>query len=138
MYLFIPTMYFPKKCIQSKFHLLNFVTSSYKFRFQSKIFFLFHCSFSAVAAGMFNWPIIDLLQKKDELLEWTVHTFKCDKKERETWKVQCRSSKWKVYYIVYEKNMDITLWVCWFQSKLLRGGSTHGDLYVFVLLRFDL
>ena len=61
-----------------------------------------------------------------------------NKKERETWKVQCGSSKWKVYYIVYEKNMDITLWVCWFQSKLLRGGSTHGDLYVFVLLRFDL
>ena len=61
-----------------------------------------------------------------------------NKKERETWKVQCGSSKWKVYYIVYEKNMDITLWVCWFQSKLLRDGSTHGDLYVFALLRFDL
>ena len=26
-----------------------------------------------------------------------------NKKERETWKVQCESSKWKVYYIVYEK-----------------------------------
>ena len=26
-----------------------------------------------------------------------------NKKERETWKVQCGSSKWKVYYIVYEK-----------------------------------
>ena len=36
-----------------------------------------------------------------------------NKKERETWKVQCGSSKWKVYYNVYEKNMDITLWVCW-------------------------
>ena len=38
-----------------------------------------------------------------------------NKKEKETWKVQCRSSKWKVYYIVYEKNMYITLWVwvCW-------------------------
>ena len=41
-----------------------------------------------------------------------------NKKERETWKVQCGSSKWKVYYIVYEKNMDITLWVCWCQNKL--------------------
>ena len=60
-------------------------------------------SFSAVAVGMFNWPMIDLLQNKDELLKWAVHTFKCDKKERETWKVQCGSSKWKVYYIVYEK-----------------------------------
>ena len=35
-------------------------------------------SFSAVTAGTFNWPIIDLLQNKEELLEWTVHTFKCD------------------------------------------------------------
>ena len=26
-----------------------------------------------------------------------------NKKERETWKVQCGSSKWKVYYIVYER-----------------------------------
>ena len=41
-----------------------------------------------------------------------------NKKERETWKVQCGSSKWKVYYIVHEKNMDITLWVCWCQNKL--------------------
>ena len=29
--------------------------------------------------------------------------------EKETWKVQCRSTQWKLYYIVYEKNMEITL-----------------------------
>ena len=43
-----------------------------------------------------------------------------------------------VYYIVDEKNMDIKLWVCWYQNKLLRDGSTRSDLYGFALLRFDL
>ena len=30
-----------------------------------------------------------------------------NKKEGETWKVQCGSTKWKVLYIVYEKNVEI-------------------------------
>ena len=33
---------------------------------------------SAVAVGMFNWPMIDLLRNKDESLEWTVPAFKCN------------------------------------------------------------
>ena len=41
--------------------------------------------------------MIDLLRNKDESLEWTAPTFKCDQeKKRETWKVQCGSSQWKV------------------------------------------
>ena len=32
-----------------------------------------------------------------------------NEKERETWKVQRGSSQRKVLYIVYEKNMDITI-----------------------------
>ena len=40
-----------------------------------------------------------------------------NKKERETWKVECGGSKWKVYCTVYEKNMDITLRVYWCQNK---------------------
>ena len=31
------------------------------------------------------------------------------KKLRETWKVRCGSSQWKVQYIVYEKYMEITI-----------------------------
>ena len=30
-----------------------------------------------------------------------------NEKERETWKVQCGISQWKVQYIVYYKNMEI-------------------------------
>ena len=70
-----------------------------------------YCSlFSAVATGTFNRPVIDLLRNKDELLEWTVPLSSAIiKKERETWKVQCGSSQWKVYYIVYEKNMSLLM-----------------------------
>ena len=57
-----------------------------------------------------------------------------NKKERETWKVQCGSSKWKVYYNVYEKNMDITLWVCWCQNKLFYVMAVLALIYMF--LRF--
>ena len=57
-----------------------------------------------------------------------------NKKERETWKVQCGSSKWKVYYIVYEKNMDITLWVCWCQNKLFYVMAVLAVIYM--ILRF--
>ena len=55
-----------------------------------------------------------------------------NKKERETWKVQCGSSKWKVYYIVYEKNMDITLWVCWCQNKLFYSMAVLAVIYMFL------
>ena len=55
-------------------------------------------SFSAVVTctTFFNRHIIDLLRNKDESLEWTAPTFKCDQEKRETWKGQCESSKWKV------------------------------------------
>ena len=37
-----------------------------------------YCSpFSTVGGGMFHWPMIDLLQNKDELLEWTVPAYNC-------------------------------------------------------------
>ena len=42
-----------------------------------------------------------------------------NKKEMEIWKVQCGSTQWKVLYIVYERNMEITIWACWFQNKLV-------------------
>ena len=32
-----------------------------------------------------------------------------NKKGKGTWKVQCESTQWKVLYIVYEKNMEITI-----------------------------
>ena len=32
-----------------------------------------------------------------------------NKKEMETWKVQCGSIQWKVRYTVYENNMEITI-----------------------------
>ena len=35
-------------------------------------------SFSAVAAGTFDLPVIDILRNKDESFEWAVSTFKCD------------------------------------------------------------
>ena len=36
----------------------------------------YYCfSFSAVAAGTFNWPMIELSRNKDESLEWTVTAF---------------------------------------------------------------
>ena len=57
-----------------------------------------------------------------------------NKKERETWKVKCGSSKWKVHYIVYEKNMGITLRVCWCQNKLFHVMAVLAMIYMF--LRF--
>ena len=57
-----------------------------------------------------------------------------NKKERETWKVKCGSSKWKVHYIVYEKNMGITLRVCWWQNKLFHVMAVLAMIYMF--LRF--
>ena len=42
----------------------------------------------------FNWPMVDFLQNKDELLDGTI--LKSTKKERETWKVQCGSKQWKL------------------------------------------
>ena len=36
-----------------------------------------YCSlFSAIAVGTFDWPMIDILQNKDEQFEWTVPTGK--------------------------------------------------------------
>ena len=80
--------------------------------------------------------MIDLLQNKDELLEWTVHIISSEinKKERKTWKVQSGSSKWNLYYIVYENNMDITLWVCWCHNKLFYVMAALAVIYMF--LRF--
>ena len=54
------------------------------------LLYVYCSSFLAVAAGMFNWPMIDLLQNKDGLFEWTVYILSSaiNKKERETWKVQ--------------------------------------------------
>ena len=43
-----------------------------------------------------------------------------------------------VYYIVYEKYLDITLWVCWCQNKLFYAMAVLAVIYVFTLLRFDL
>ena len=54
-----------------------------------------------------------------------------NKKEKETWRVLCGSSKWKVYYNVYEKNMDITLWVCWCQNKLFYMMAVLAVIYMF-------
>ena len=42
---------------------------------------LYCSSFSAVAAGTFNWPMIDILPNKDESLEWTVPSFRCDQQK---------------------------------------------------------
>ena len=55
-----------------------------------------------------------------------------NKKERETRKVQCGSSKWKAYYIVYEKNMDITLCVCRCQNKLFYVMAVLAVIYMFL------
>ena len=38
-----------------------------------------------------------------------MHQVRSIKKKGKTWKVQCGSSQWKVQYIVYEKNMEITV-----------------------------
>ena len=63
-------------------------------------------SFSAVAASSFNWPMIDLLRNKDEMLEWTIPAFKCDQEKRKgytestVWKFTMESivhSIWKEY-----------------------------------------
>ena len=43
---------------------------------------LYCSSFPAVAAGTCDWPVTDFLGNKDELLEWTVPGFKCDKKKK--------------------------------------------------------
>ena len=40
------------------------------------------------------------------------------KKERATWKISCGISQWKVWYIVYNKNMKIKIWVCWCENNL--------------------
>ena len=42
-------------------------------------------------------------------------------KESETWNVQCKNKPWKVWCIVHEKNVKITVWVCWWQNKLMYG-----------------
>ena len=56
---------------------------------------MYYSSFSAAAAGMFNWPVIDLLQNKDESLSGQyILSSAINKKEIETWKVQRGSSKW--------------------------------------------
>ena len=54
-----------------------------------------------------------------------------NKKERETLKVKYGSSKWKVYYIVYEENIDITLWVCRCQNKLFYVMAVLPVIYLF-------
>ena len=53
--------------------------------------------FSVVAAGRINWTMIDRLQNKDESLNGQyLLSSAINKKEREIWKLQCRSSQWKV------------------------------------------
>ena len=47
-------------------------------------------SFSAVAAGTFDWPMIDILRNKDE--SWTVPVFNCDQYNR---KENMESTVWK-------------------------------------------
>ena len=66
--------------------------------------------FLAVAACTFNWPMIDLLRNKNESLEWTTLSFKCDQQKRKAnMEIQCGSTQRKIQYIIYEKNMEITL-----------------------------
>ena len=90
---------------------------------------MYYSSFSAAAAGMFNWPVIDLLQNKDECLSGQyILSSAINKEERETWKVQREVQN---EYIVYEKNMDITLLVCWFQNKLFYVIAVLTVIYVF-------
>ena len=47
-------------------------------------------SLSAVAAGTFDWPMIDILRNKDE--SWTVPVFNCDQYKR---KENMESREWK-------------------------------------------
>ena len=63
-------------------------------------------SFSAVVACTFHWHMIDLLRNKDESLEWTAPTYKCDQEKRKrnvestVWKFTMESivhSIWKVF-----------------------------------------
>ena len=64
-------------------------------------------SFSAVAAGTFNWPMIDRLRNKDQSPEQTPPAFKCDQEKRKrnmggtAWKFAMESivhSMWKLQY----------------------------------------
>ena len=66
--------------------------------------------------------------------QYTYFQVRSIKKKGKHEKVQCGSSKWKVYDIVYEKNMDITLWVCWCQNKLFYVMVVLTVIYTF--LRF--
>ena len=59
-----------------------------------------YCSlFSAVAACTFNCPIVDLLMVEtriNRLIGEHLLSSVMNKKERETWKMQCGSTQWKV------------------------------------------
>ena len=84
-------------------------------------------SYSAVAAGTFNWVMIDLLRIKDKSLEWTVPVLKCNQlkrkgnKESTVWKFTMESivqSIWKEYG---NYNMSLLM----LESTVLRDTSTH-------------
>ena len=63
-------------------------------------------SFSAVAASTFNWPMIEFIQNKVEMNDWTAPALKCDQQNRKgnmenkVWKYMVESivhSIWKEY-----------------------------------------
>ena len=95
-------------------------------------------SFSAVAAGTLDWPMIDILRNKDEyrlngqyLLSSAINKKRKGNTESIVWKFTMESivhSIWKEYgnYMLME---IITV---------LRDNRTRRDLYVFALLRLDI
>ena len=61
------------------------------------------------------------------------------KKETETRKVQRGNAQWKVKYIVYEKNMEITIWVfCWCQNELVYMIALTNSLWVICICTFKI
>ena len=49
------------------------------------------------------------------------------KNGRKIWKWECGSTQWKVKYMVYERNMKITIWACWFQNKMI---ALYSSLFI--------
>ena len=49
------------------------------------------------------------------------------KNGRKIWKWECGSTQWKVKYMVYERNMKITTWACWYQNKLI---ALYSSLFI--------
>ena len=79
------------------------------------------------------------LTRMNRLMRQHLLSSAVNKKERETWKVQCGSTQWKVDHIVYEKSMrnyNMSLLIPEYTGTC--DNTTRRHLKILACLRFDI